>query len=277
LNPYFIPGPAAVSFSGGRTSAYMLFKILEAHGGTLPEDVLVCFNNTGKEREQTLRFVHECATRWGAHVHWLEYREGGNFEEVGYNSADRRGGPFETIVRERMYLPNAVSRFCTIELKVRTTQRYLESLGWERWSSVVGFRYDEGHRVLKALARNESNKERFKAVMPLAKAKATKRTVMEFWKRQDFDLQLLPYEGNCDLCFLKSKRKLVNLIRENPGMATWWAAQEASVTPDKPTGARFVTEYSYADLERLVRDQGHFDFGEADEEHDVECGEYCAA
>jgi hypothetical protein len=49
-----------VSFSGGRTSAYMLWRALQAYGGKLPDDHVVAFANTGKEREETLRFVHEC-------------------------------------------------------------------------------------------------------------------------------------------------------------------------------------------------------------------------
>lgn len=62
-NPYRITGPALISFSGGRTSAFMVWNILQAHGGTLPDDVVVAFANTGKEREETLRFVHECGSR----------------------------------------------------------------------------------------------------------------------------------------------------------------------------------------------------------------------
>lgn len=38
-DPFLIEGPAAISFSGGRTSALMLRRILDAHGGTLPPDV----------------------------------------------------------------------------------------------------------------------------------------------------------------------------------------------------------------------------------------------
>ena len=71
-NPYKIDGPALISFSGGRTSGFMLWHILDAHNGELPPDVYVTFANTGKEREETLRFVFECQSRWGAKIRWLE-------------------------------------------------------------------------------------------------------------------------------------------------------------------------------------------------------------
>jgi predicted phosphoadenosine phosphosulfate sulfurtransferase len=35
LNPYEITEPTCISFSGGRTSAYMLKKVLEAGGGAI--------------------------------------------------------------------------------------------------------------------------------------------------------------------------------------------------------------------------------------------------
>lgn len=124
-DPFIIPGPTLWSFSGGRTSAYMLWRGLQAYGGTLPEDHVVIFANTGKEREETLRFVHECATRWSVKVHWLEWRNAKPcFEEVGYNSAARNGEPFAALIAKKKYLPNAVTRFCTQELKIRTMRDF---------------------------------------------------------------------------------------------------------------------------------------------------------
>lgn len=68
VDPYKIAGPAIVSFSGGRTSAYMLYQIVIAHNGALPDDVRVCFANTGKERVETLDFVFACSHWFGVDV-----------------------------------------------------------------------------------------------------------------------------------------------------------------------------------------------------------------
>lgn len=293
-NPYRIEGPALISFSGGRTSAYMLYHILQAHDGKLPDDVVVAFANTGKEREETLRFVYECGARWDVNIHWLEYRLDG-FEEVGFSSASRGGLPFRLLIEKKGYLPNAVTRFCTSELKVRVMKQFALSLGWKNWKNVIGLRYDEGHRVLKQLAANEAKKERWTTLMPMSRAHATKRGhVLPFWLGrnadpidlkhslpQGFDLGLRDYEGNCDLCMLKSRGALKRLIRDNPGMADWWKDREASITMKSAkateAGRRFTTEYSYADLQREVATQpfmpGMFDSGE---EYDVECGLHCA-
>lgn len=288
-NPYLITGPALISFSGGRTSAFMLWNILQAHGGTLPDDVIVGFANTGKEREETLRFVHECGSRWGVKVHWIEWRPlKPGFEEVGFNSADRDGKPFEDLMLRKQYLPNPTMRYCTAELKVRPMKKFMMSLGFDHWTSVIGLRYDEGHRVLKQIAFNEAGKERWKTVMPMASAKAkhAKPDVMRFWLGPDgrypsdslpqgFDLGLYDYEGNCDLCFLKGRDKLAALIRDNPERAEWWSAMEDAAKCSVPGGARFRKTESYRQLADFVRDQGELPLPLDDEEYDVECGLTC--
>lgn len=273
-SPYRIEGPALISFSGGRTSAYMLHEILRAYDGQLPSDVKVTFANTGKEREETLRFVHECGSRWGVHIHWLEWRDRRAgpevpFEETGFNSASRSGEPFAALIAKKGYLPNAVTRFCTLELKVRVMRDFAKSIGWRNWVNVVGLRYDEGHRVLKAIDRNAAGKDPWRTVMPLSKARVTVRDVGAFWAAQPFDLGLKPYEGNCDLCFLKARAKLTAIMREQPGCSDWWSTQEQSRT------ATFVTEYRYADLAREVAAQPHMFDELDDDEHDAECGLWC--
>lgn len=242
-NPFLIHGPAIISFSGGRTSGLMLYRILEAHGGVLPPDVVVVFCNTGRERLETLDFVERCSQRWGVPVVWLEYRfirdgtprkgkhpvpKGRHtFAVVDYASASRAGEPFEQCVTARNMLPNPVNRVCTIDMKIRTCQRYLRSLGWAHWTIAIGFRMDEPARVAKL-----NGKSKFKgedAVAPLYHAKVTNADVAAFWKSHPFDLALEPHEGNCDGCFLKSQGKLLRTFRDRPDLADWWIGMERRV------------------------------------------------
>ncbi len=275
-NPYFIEGPALISFSGGRTSAYMLRMILDAHGGTLPDDVHVCFANTGKEREETLRFVHECATRWNVRVRWLEWRTRtgdveGRFEEVGFNSASRNGEPFAGLIEAKSYLPNSVMRFCTDELKIKVMKNFMVSLGYAHWTNIIGLRADEMHRVAKSRSRSDSGKERWVNALPLADAGVSVRDVTAFWMQQDFNLQLLPFEGNCDACFLKARPKLFEVERTAPGTLKWWADMETKA------GATFRPEYGYQSLIEAVQRQGDLFLGAFDDdpEMDAECGLWC--
>lgn len=286
-NPYRIDTPGIVSFSGGRTSGYMLWHILQAFGGTLPADVKVVFCNTGKERPETLDFVERCSQRWGVPVTWLEYRYDGTpmevpagtkrktkgrhtFVQVDYETASRNGEPFEAIIRARNMLPNPIARFCTVELKIRTSNRYVKSLGWtDGYTNAIGMRADEPRRVAKLSTTNRHDNE--DAVAPLAKAGVTIADVEAFWRRQPFDLELEPHEGNCDLCFLKGAAKIRRIIADRPDLVEWWAKmeQEASLRgiAVNPSVAMFrMDRPKYATQLELAQRPGLFDdLTEADE------------
>ena len=63
MNPYALRGMTVVSFSGGRTSAYMLRQVLDNNDDL--SDLVVTFAITGREHPATLEFVRECGERWG--------------------------------------------------------------------------------------------------------------------------------------------------------------------------------------------------------------------
>ena len=307
-NPYLITGPAVISFSGGRTSAYMLRQILDAHGGTLPDDVQVAFANTGKERPETLRFVYDVQTQWGVPVNWIEWRakpkqaekraslaawlaendpEGrfvhsDGFERVGFNSAARNGEPFAALIAMKQRLPNWTERWCTEFLKVLPLFALAESFGWAAgtYQEVIGLRADEPMRVLRSYESakfkwDRKTKQQVPRVpprlvrFPLSLAKVEKADVMAFWRAQPFDLQLQPHEGNCDLCFMKGKVLRKRLIRDVPGIADWWNKQEID------RNKFFDRRDRVRSLIEEVRVSPEF-FGETDdEEADAECGASC--
>lgn len=242
----------------------MLFHIIQAYGGKLPDDVIVTFANTGKEVEETLEFVRDCGSQWGVKIRWVEYRRDEmkpvviyrgsqpligchSFEEVTFETASRAGEPFEAIINVKAdfrreakgldpILPNPVQRFCSGELKQRTMDRFMESRGYTAYTTVVGLRADEQDRVRKFMAQSTADKD---YECPLAGAKVVERDILEFWKKQPFDLKLRndpelgTYEGNCDLCFLKRASKINRLLIERPETFDWWADME------RRTGQRF--------------------------------------
>lgn len=257
INPYKIDAPALISFSGGRTSGFMLKKIIDAYNGTLPEDLYVVFANTGKEMPQTLDFVRDCAEKWDCKIHWLELEIGDErpiyrTKEVNYETASRKGEPFEALIQRRKMLPNPVMRMCTQELKMNVMKRFMKEKGHKEWTNVVGLRYDEPRRVAKQNRQNDSNANAWDSVCPLYQDKITVKEILEFWQKNNFDLKLTSENGqttagNCDLCYLKGTKTLTKIIKEKPDLADWWIAQEEKID------ATFRKDGSYINLVDLTK------------------------
>ena len=262
-NPFKIPEPSIISFSGGRTSGYMLYKILDAYNGVLPQDVYVAFANTGKEAPETLDFVKDVEDKWDIKIHWLEHYFGDKkpihrTREVTYETASRNGEPFERLLEQRQKLPNAVNRFCSSELKIKVLYRFMQAKGYKTWDNILGLRYDEPRRAISA--RN-ADYQKWSNLVPLYQAKVTKEDIYNFWNKQNFDLNLSNLNGktpagNCDLCFLKGKKTLTSILKERPDMADWWIAQEEKFNSDKHIQHktnRFIKDISYIELVDLSK------------------------
>mgnify|MGYP003123743236 FL=1 len=263
VNPYFLKNPSLISFSGGRTSGYMLYQILKAHDGKLPDDVFVVFANTGKEMPETLDFIQEVGDKWGIDIRWLELdihdeRPIFRSKEVNYETASRNGEPFEALIDRKMMLPNTVMRICTVEMKIKVLARFMRSNGFKEWDNVVGLRYDEPHRVARMKANNDKDLESWFSLAPLYDAKVVVEDVSEFWNKSNFDLQLTNFNGktpagNCDLCYLKGVGTLTRVIKEKPELADWWIAQEEKIRKHKEKmgskyNAQFKNNISFIEL-----------------------------
>lgn len=200
----------------------MLYRILDANGG-LPPDCRVTFENTGKEREETLVFIRECSRRWQA--------PGGfrrpEWRFVDFDTASRDGEPFARLIAEKRYLPNVRHRLCTSNLKIRVGEAFMRSPRFDDWDSVLGIRADEPRRIARMRAPGRDSSAGL-PYLPLAHAGFTKADVLRWWTQQPFDLGLDPASdlGNCDLCFLKGRRKLVRAVRADRARAVWWLRQK---------------------------------------------------
>jgi 3'-phosphoadenosine 5'-phosphosulfate sulfotransferase (PAPS reductase)/FAD synthetase len=284
-----------VCLSGGRTSAFMLRRLLDTEKH-FAKRFTILFANTGKEMDATLDFVHEIETRWNVPVIWLEYTRvpastvnpeiypspvsrkhvleaqanGGDthwFKVVDYATAHRNGqpnSPFDELLRWMNVLPNPLARSCTGQLKVRTMMRYLYAQGIQKWNDFIGIRADEWLRAVEILSHaTKARRPRF----PLIEQGITVDDINAYWSDSDFDLNLKSYLGNCDLCFLKSTAKRIQIMRERPELVPWWMEWEQAKA-DKGSGARFSNGKSYASLWAEAEAQGQL----PPDEGDIPCG-----
>lgn len=218
----------AISFSGGRTSAMMTYRVLQELSGT--HEIIVTFANTGCEHPATLDFVDRCDRILGFPTVWLEAEvdptkgKGIRHREVDYFTASRDGRPFRDYIA-KYGIPNMINPTCTTKLKTCVMESYLKTRGFLRgkkrnYLTAIGIRADEIDRVSPTY-------EAQGLIYPLCNAGITKPDVLAFWRAQPFDLQL-PGEhyGNCQWCWKKSNRKLLTLAAETPSVFDFPAEME---------------------------------------------------
>lgn len=201
-----------VSFSGGRSSAYMAKRLLDGYSHAVKMEFV--FANTGLENSKTLDFVERCSQEWDIHIVWVEAvvhhaEVASTHRIVNYKWASRNGEPMEKMI-EKYGIPNKAYPHCTRELKLNPIRSYLASLGWKDYLSAVGIRADEPDRL-------RINAEAEGICYPLAHWFPTSKPLInDWWETQPFKLGLLEREGNCSACYKKSDAKLVMIAKESP-------------------------------------------------------------
>lgn len=205
-----------ISFSGGKTSAYMTHKILNSEYKSRYDEVVVVFANTGEEHEKTLEFVHNCDKHLGFNTVWIEAEiqgkgTGPRPKIVTYDTASRNGEPFESFCAKHG-IPNMISPQCTARLKTDPMHYYVrKELGWGKdYDTAIGIRMDETRRVSKSADVN-------RIVYPLIDWFPTdKIDVNDFWEDMPFTLDIQEHQGNCKWCWKKSLTKHFKIMDENP-------------------------------------------------------------
>lgn len=202
-----------ISFSGGRTSAYMTKIMLEKLKDKY--EMIVVFANTGEEEEATLEFIHKCDTQFNFNTVWIEavtnpqHGKGVTPKIVNFKTANRDGKPFRDMVAKHG-IPNQTTPHCSRELKARVIRAYAREIKWKKYYTAIGIRMDEIDRM-----SNNMKKERL--IYPLVSLiPTTQKQINKFWVDMPFDLALKSYEGNCKVCWKKSLRKLLTIAKEHP-------------------------------------------------------------
>ena len=205
------------SVSAGYSSVMMATKMKKWYPD---HNIIFAMANTSKEREESLSFMNECDNYFNLNMSWIEAEfhekgKGVTHNIVTYKNLKRNGEIFEAGIK-KFGIPSVINKWCNRDMKVIPLKKYADNIfGLNNYSIAVGMRIDEMDRVSKDYKTNN-------VFYPLIENKISTRERNLFWKDQPIQIKIPAYKGNCDLCFEKSNRKLMTIIKEEPEKIIWW-------------------------------------------------------
>lgn len=196
-----------ISFSGGRTSAYLVALMRN------DPDARFVFMDTGAEHPATYDFVRNVAINFGIDLVCLrvdvnpELGKGNGYKIVKIDGIGPDLAPWKAMI-EKYGVPYVGGAFCTDRMKLVPFTKYCnDTFGKGNFETWLGIRADEPNRL--------SPKQGIRYLAEISDFE--KIDVLQWWKSQEFDLGIDEWNGNCVFCMKKSDLKLAAAQRDNPG------------------------------------------------------------
>lgn len=200
-----------ISFSGGRTSAFMTLEVLKIHPSTE-----VIFMDTGAEHPKTYEFIRNFAKHFDVNITCLrvipnaEMRKASTYEQLSVEQIGPDLEPWRRMLRKYGH-PYVGGAFCTDRMKTVPFTKYCDEKygkgNYERW---IGIREDEPNRL-----GNRGPGFHYLADI----SDFDKQDVIDWWSIQEFDLGIQEHLGNCVFCIKKSLQKVALATKDEPELA----------------------------------------------------------
>lgn len=253
------------SLSGGKTSSYLaynypadynLFALVRIEDKRcapkdkklikLVEDKIGMEFIATAESDKTLKVVLDLEQLIGKEIKWLT------------------GDTFEEVIRKKKYLPNAMTRFCTTEMKIKPIAEFCRNEIKEVVLTRLGIRYDEENRVnyentdfkfhngYSANGRNKWITEKYRELeYPLVDSKISHYHIYLWSLKSGL---VFPPDSNCAGCFHKDPQQLRKNFDDEPLKLQWFAEQE------EKTKRRWKKGTTYNNIKKIGL-QSDFNFG----------------
>lgn len=215
-----------VSFSGGRTSAYLAYLMKERD----PETEFI-FMDTGAEHPKTYEFIRNIAKHWKIKLTCLrvipnpEMNKPSTYETLSIDQIGPDLEPWKRMLSKYGH-PYIGGAFCTDRMKTVPFIKYCdEHFGRGNYTTWLGMRIDEPKRTSPKIG-----------IRYLAEiSDFEKQDVIEWWRDQPFDLEIQEHLGNCVFCIKKSLQKVALATKDEPEMATQFiqTLRDFDAKPDK--------------------------------------------
>jgi hypothetical protein len=188
------------------------------------------------------------------------------------------GNTFEEIIKQNYnYLPNKMTRYCTVEMKLKPIFNWLKENTELPVEMRIGFRPNEISRAEGVLKRaNENGIEYFNTVIgkrktqnkwglvpyrkvtfPLIENNITKDVIYNFWNNKNVRFA---YRNNCVGCVNRQPLMISHMASKDLDKVKWFEKQELK------TGNRFLSDVSFEQILKFGIQNTFFDddFNECD-------------
>lgn len=218
-----------LGLSGGKDSSALALYVKE----TRPDlDIEYFFTDTGYELPETNEFIDQLEERLG-YINRLNARSLNNIEGRGEKD-------FANLLKEHgNYLPSQRDRWCTIQLKLKPFERWLDGFINEGYEikSYVGIRADEPER-----SGYMTIEKPITSVFPFREDGIVKSDIENILQRNGLELPAY-YQwrsrSGCTFCFYQKKIEWVKLMEKHPDLF------EEAKTFEKGKGNNVVGETFY--------------------------------
>ena len=204
-----------VSFSGGRTSAYLVNLMEKKIKTGEIDNVHYVFMDTGAEHPKTYDFIRNCVSHFGIDLICLralmskEAGVGVSYKKVSLDEIGNDLQPWRDMLA-CYSTPYIKGPMCTDRMKTTPYRKYCnDTYGKNNYDTWLGIRIDEGQRL-----KPRKGYRYLAEISPMDKV-----DVKGWWKTQPFDLGIDEWLGNCVFCIKKGNNKIALAAKDEPELA----------------------------------------------------------
>lgn len=225
-----------VAVSGGRSSAMMAYHIHTSDEYKDFEKIYV-FANTGMERPETIQFLKNINDVWGIPLTLIEGKYsktmgiGIEYQIVDFENLNMNALPFEEAIMHKNKgifdgLPNQESPYCSSAMKTIPCEKFAnEIFGKNNYIKAIGYRREDMPKRISWPEVRQDEKRIFPLITDFSEPIGLTE-LNAWWNTQSFQLGVNSKFSNCELCWKKSDKNIVESIRQGTRFVDWWLRME---------------------------------------------------
>jgi hypothetical protein len=257
--------------SGGRSSAVSAILVNKFRKKYKYRSRHFVFANTGMEHPKTIEFLKHLEAYLDQKIIKLEF----DFDDAGYkynvienwSDLSMDGTPFRrTIQFENRNLnrglPHVAQPYCSSRMKKNIIRKWSkDTLKTVKYAQCIGYRKEDMPKRISLAEMNELGNAYIFPLLTHYKNPCGLKWLDAYWGKMPFKLEIPSFLGNCMLCWKKSDKNLVDVLKsgEANNFVSWWHDNELRYNSSSFRGIRSVNDMVTLSISSSVADASNGD------------------